>query len=123
MNKNELLNDAKQYIADQFKISGDDNGWIEGWIHGFSDPQANNSDELRTELLEFLDNLRQNSLRQSWTAEQLAEELSHSGNCPVIVGLDVDGNEIRFYDIQFVTPGKDHEVTIINISEEAKHSF
>jgi hypothetical protein len=66
---NEKLVRVKEYIKEQFDEAlgyCNDNGWIEGWICGYTDPDhhedgdENNhkGDELKEELLDYLQELR-----------------------------------------------------------------
>ena len=49
---------ARAYIEEQFNEFGD-SSWLEGWICGFTDPEANsNSDEMKVKLLERVGQLQ-----------------------------------------------------------------
>jgi hypothetical protein len=55
------LADAKAYVTEQFENFGDNGGWLEGWICGFTDPNSNNDNEMYEQLFDHLDKLRKDN--------------------------------------------------------------
>ena len=92
---------ARAYIEEQFNEFGD-SSWLEGWICGFTDPEANsNSDEMKVKLLERVGQLQAQKNKTLDTVGDLIEWLELLGRDRTLI-YDSDGNTDSVYPTDIV---------------------